>query len=265
MHAELGSTNDRALTLAAEAVALPALVLAERQTAGRGRGANRWAAPAGTLTFTLLLEPPAGVADAALLAPVTGLVVAETAATLTAATLTAATLTAATRSAATLTAATRSAATPTAAEVGVKWPNDVFLRPAPAAPWGKLAGVLCESPRPDRVAVGVGLNLNSDPAAFPPNLASPPATLRRADAPHDAIAVLIDLLIRLESAYDSLPDGGLDPSRWAPRDLLAGRSVTVSIAGASINGTACGVTRDGALRVFDGLAVREVRSGTVDW
>ncbi|QDT16955.1 biotin--[acetyl-CoA-carboxylase] ligase [Alienimonas californiensis] len=242
LHAELGSTNDRALELAADADAtLPVLVLAERQTGGRGRGANRWAAPPGCLTFTLLLRPPEGLPDAALLAPVAGLAVAETAAGL------------------------------TDAEVGVKWPNDVLLRPAPPVPgvevpWGKLAGVLCERPRLDRVAVGVGLNLNCDPAAFPSHLPRPAATLRGERGPHDALAVLIDLLVRLEAAFTDLAEGGrLDPTLWAARDVLAGRAVSVAAGAAKVSGTACGVTADGALRVFDGQAAREIRSGTVDW
>ena len=245
VYAELGSTNDRALELAADAdLALPALILAERQTDGRGRGAHRWTAPAGGLTFTLLFEPPAGLADVALLAPVTGLAVAD--------------------------AATALPGDP-GGQIGVKWPNDVLLRPAPPmsdarAPWGKLAGVLCERPRANRVAVGVGLNLNCDPAAFPSHLERPAASLRRDGAPHDPIAVLIDLLVRLETEFAALADGGrLDPIRWAARDALAGRTVRVAVGGAVVEGSACGVTPDGALRVFDGHTVREVRSGTVAW
>src|SRR5262245_398009 len=58
-HESLGSTSDRALALAAEGAAnLPLLVLAQRQTAGRGRGPNRWWAADGALTFSLVLEAP---------------------------------------------------------------------------------------------------------------------------------------------------------------------------------------------------------------
>src|SRR5687768_4034466 len=53
--AELDSTNSRALSLAASAnVAAPFLVLAKRQTAGRGRGTNVWWSAPGSLTFSLL-------------------------------------------------------------------------------------------------------------------------------------------------------------------------------------------------------------------
>ena len=236
VHAELGSTNDRALALAADPPPLPAVILADRQTAGRGRGAHRWAAPAGCLTFTLLLEPPGGVSDIAPLAPLTGLTVAE------------------------------SAATFTRSEVGVKWPNDVLLRITPAGGWGKLAGVLCECPRPGLLAVGVGLNVNCDAAEFPPGLPTPPASLRPDGDPLDRVAVLIDLLVRLEAAFAAFAETPrLDPARWAARDALAGRPVTVAGGAGRVSGTACGITAGGALRVFDGAAVREVRTGSVEW
>ena len=240
-HHELPSTNDRALRLIKESPALPALVLAARQTAGRGRGAHRWTAPPGALTFTLLIAPPEGLNDVAPLAPLTGLAVAEWAA----------------------------ARTPH--EVAVKWPNDVLLRPGPLAPWGKLAGVLCERPAPgpvpdNVVAVGVGVNLNCDPAAFPADLPRPAASLRGAHDPHDPVAALVDLLVRWEAAFGAFSAGGrLDPTRWAPRDALAGRAVTIDAGSTTLRGTACGITAGGALRLFDGAAVREVRSGSVEW
>ena len=54
-HEELPSTNDLALRLAVdETLATPLLVLADRQTAGRGRGVNRWWSNDGALTFTLV-------------------------------------------------------------------------------------------------------------------------------------------------------------------------------------------------------------------
>src|SRR3954452_9524865 len=58
-HESIGSTSDRALELgASDDGPLPLLVLAERQTAGRGRGENRWWSADGALTFSLLLAAP---------------------------------------------------------------------------------------------------------------------------------------------------------------------------------------------------------------
>src|SRR5690349_2367368 len=61
-HEEIGSTNDRAMELAVERdLPVPALVIAERQIAGRGRGGNVWRSGAGALTFSLVIERPAGL------------------------------------------------------------------------------------------------------------------------------------------------------------------------------------------------------------
>ena len=54
---ELGSTSDRALEMARQDDAsLPLLILADRQTGGRGRGSNQWWAAPGSLTFSLLID-----------------------------------------------------------------------------------------------------------------------------------------------------------------------------------------------------------------
>ena len=59
-HDELGSTNDRAMQRAKQGASrLPLLVIADRQTAGRGRGGNRWWTGPGSLAFSLLLESAA--------------------------------------------------------------------------------------------------------------------------------------------------------------------------------------------------------------
>ena len=56
-HDEIGSTNDRALILAADPlIKLPYLIGTNRQVAGRGRGTNRWWSGEGTIVFSVLLE-----------------------------------------------------------------------------------------------------------------------------------------------------------------------------------------------------------------
>src|SRR5438874_12407611 len=57
-HETIASTNDRGVTLASdETIATPRLIIAGQQTAGRGRGLNRWWSSAGALTFSLLFNP----------------------------------------------------------------------------------------------------------------------------------------------------------------------------------------------------------------
>ena len=113
-HESIGSTSDRALELAARGeTALPLLVAAERQTAGRGRGTNRWLTADGALTFSLALEAAPSVLRHEQwphIALVAGIAVCD---------------------------ALR--AHLPAADLRVKWPNDVFLAGR------KVCGILSES------------------------------------------------------------------------------------------------------------------------
>ena len=120
----LGSTNDLGLELLKSDTQIPALVLTERQNAGRGRGANRWISSQGALTFSLVLEnstqtPPH------LMSLVAGLSIAQSIEFLT-------------------------QIRPT-----LKWPNDVYLEN------GKVAGVLIES-NSNGTVVGIGINVNNE-------------------------------------------------------------------------------------------------------
>src|SRR5262245_48689583 len=84
-HQEIGSTNTRALELVAAEHLIPLLVLADRQTAGRGRGKNRWWSGEGALTFSLVIDAAAAGISANRWPNVSlaaGLAVAETVASL---------------------------------------------------------------------------------------------------------------------------------------------------------------------------------------
>ena len=112
-HGELGSTNDRAIDRAKQgAKKLPLLVIADRQTAGRGRSGNRWWTGPNSLAFSLLLES-AAVDDKAGAAPLISLAVGV---------------------------AVVEAIKPLMQdkEIGIHWPNDVI------ADGRKLAGILVE-------------------------------------------------------------------------------------------------------------------------
>lgn len=101
---ELASTNDEAKRLAAEGEPEGALILARRQTAGRGRSGRHWESPPGNLYFSLLLRPDRPPAETAQLSFVAALAVAD------------------------------AVGVPTT----LKWPNDVLARGR------KLCGILLE-------------------------------------------------------------------------------------------------------------------------
>lgn len=132
-HRVTDSTNDRARELVAEGAESGTVVVADEQTAGRGRTGRRWSAPAGSaLLCSAVLRPLE--ARHALLPLAVPIAVCEAAEAL------------------------------APVECLVKWPNDVWLGER------KLAGVLIEARFPDWAVIGVGLNLSIPDDGFPDDL-----------------------------------------------------------------------------------------------
>ena len=218
-HATLDSTNDRARRCAAETSGeLPLLVIADRQTAGRGRGTNRWWTGRGSLAMTLLLtRDQVGVrqvGQSPLVALATALAVADTLAPLL-----------------------------PGRRVGIRWPNDVF------ADGGKLAGILVEVLPDGRHIVGIGVNTNNSLADAPPELRTTAATLYDLTGRHhDRTTFLVELLSHLE---DALGQSTSEPDRIGARAnrlcLQHGETLTVEQGRRTIRGRCAGIAPDGAL------------------
>lgn len=230
--AECPSTNTALLERARRGDTQPCLLVAEHQTAGRGRLGRPWAAAAGdSLTFSLGLPLRLGAWSGLSLA--VGVAVAV--------------------------------ALP--AGVGLKWPNDLWLRgEAPR----KLGGILIETtsagadPSARYTVIGIGLNLAAPPAADVRNVAG---GLRELDPGLTAPAALQRVAGPLLRALRVFEAEGFAPfmARYAALDVLAGRPVTVSgpQGEALLTGTAAGVNARGALLVHTGADMREIDSGEV--
>lgn len=219
-HAELTSTNDRALEIAAGEGASggPVLIVADRQTRGRGRGENRWWANHGGLTCSLLAELPRDLPPqrSPLVALVTGLAVCETLRELL-----------------------------PGEPVGLKWPNDVWLRQR------KVCGILIESPSgAARCAViGVGLNVNNRWDQAPAEVQARAISLSEAaGGPLDRDEVLVQFLRHLARLWELLPAADYAwPERWQPYCVLSGRAVRIDQGPRSVVGLCQGIDADGAL------------------
>jgi BirA family biotin operon repressor/biotin-[acetyl-CoA-carboxylase] ligase len=179
---EISSTNDRALELAkTRGVDMPFLVIADRQTAGRGRGGNRWWTGEGSLSLSVLFDNPLGndLSASPLIGLATALAIVETVRPLL-----------------------------PEREIGLHWPNDVFVAGR------KIAGILVEVAANRKTVIGIGLNVNNTTADAPEALQATATTLfdlsRRR---HDRISILISLLNHLASF--------LDLARTAPEKLAA--------------------------------------------
>lgn len=215
------TTMDLARREAAEGAPHGTLVLAEEQTAGRGRKGRAFFSPAGeNLYFTLLLRLAEG--DQARLPVAVPLAVCE-------------------------------ACRAEGLEARIKWPNDVWVGER------KLSGMLIDAEVTGGVAVaypGIGVNVNGDPTLLP-GLAAIATSLRRELGRRVAREALLARACNLlEEALEQDPRKLV--ARYRELSLVLGRTVNVSdVAGASFEAVAEDVTEDGALIVRRADGARE--------
>ena len=232
-----GSTNIDLAQLANQDPTLPDgfVLLADVQTAGKGRQGRVWTSPPlSGLTFSVLLKPSIPPLRASTLPLVVGLAVAQAV----------------------------SCFVPKC-RVGLKWPNDIQIDGR------KLCGILCEmraeGEHVRHIVAGIGLNVNLSVTDMPPEIAAVATTLSIA-AGHtfDKGEVLDAILSSLDRAYRQWLDEGfasLLPA-IAAFDVLRGRPVTIERGSTTLHGIACGIAPDGALLVRrDDGTVEPVYSG----
>jgi BirA family biotin operon repressor/biotin-[acetyl-CoA-carboxylase] ligase len=230
---QTGSTNADLLVAARANAAAGTVLVAEDQTAGRGRLDRSWQSqPGAALTFSVLLRPAdVPPASRGWLPLLTGVAVASA-----------------------LPAATGVA-------VSLKWPNDVLAGSAAQVSGGKLAGILAEQAG-DAIVVGIGLNVSADrgelPAAQATSLWLEGATATSREE------ILVGILRELELWYLRWANGP-EPGNAESSGLRAaylrgcstiGHDVRVELPGSgTLTGRACDVDDVGRLivRAADGL------------
>jgi BirA family biotin operon repressor/biotin-[acetyl-CoA-carboxylase] ligase len=232
--AETGSTNTLLLDRGRQGHDAPCLLVAERQSAGRGRlGRAWWSQPGQSLTFSLGLK--LAPADWSGLSLAVGLALAEA----------------------------------LGERIGLKWPNDLWLRGDDR----KLGGILIEvaplaepglRPGERWVVIGAGLNVAPLPDTPPDTdtFRTGHACLQEFEPALSAPQVLHRVARPLLDAVLAFESDGLSPlrTRYATRDVLAGRTV---LAGA-VTGIASSLTADGSLQVRDAHGnLHAVHSGEV--
>ena len=246
----VGSTNDVAAALATGDAPEGTLVIADAQTAGRGRMGHAWYSPPGAgLYVSVVLRPPRGWLSTApglvnLLTLTAGFAVAE---------------------------GLRAA---TGIDARIKWPNDIVVGRSGTASggWRKIAGILAEGAATggelQHVVLGYGVNLLH--VEYPPEIAERATSVeqeigRRIERP----AVLVQTLAVLAQGYTSLAEGDAQGvlARWRTLSpSCEGAPVAWTGAAGRVVGVTAGVDTTGALLVRVGGGQTEaIRSGEVTW
>lgn len=230
----LPSTNTEVVRQASEGAAEGLAIIANEQTAGRGRLQRAWSSPKGAgLYFSLLLRPAIAVEQWPLITFMAALAVGD---------------------------ALQEACDVT---TDIKWPNDLLSGER------KICGILAESvetPTGRAVVLGMGVNLTS--GAYPGELAAVATSVAEASGRTAEREMLLAALVHALSRWYSLlhePDG---PEKivaaWASRSSYAsGKAVQVANGDEVWQGITCGIESDGALRLETTDGIKLVRAGDV--
>jgi BirA family biotin operon repressor/biotin-[acetyl-CoA-carboxylase] ligase len=227
---EIESTNVEAKSLAVSGAPEGTVVIAEAQSAGRGRLGRRWTSPAGKgLLFSVLLRPAMPMSEAHLFTLVAACAAADAIESL------------------------------IDVPVQIKWPNDLFI--AGRKVGGILLEVAGEQDEVDWLVVGIGINVNTEFSELPVALRRTACSLKMAaDAPVDRSELLSRLLLALEAGYGQALAHGFEHalSGFRRRDFLLAHGVSIQTREGIVAGKAAGIDDRGALLVE--VAQRQFRS-----
>ncbi len=231
----VGSTNDVAAQLAWSGATDGTAVLADRQTAGRGRRGRTWSSPAGAgLYLSVILRGRTLSATPGLMTLGAGVAVVD------------------------------AVLATTGLPVMLKWPNDLVI----GAAWKKLGGILCEVQGEDATVIGLGINVT--PAAHPPEVAARFASIEgELGRAVDRAALVVECLVQVRALAEAVRSNRhaalLD--RWRARAAAGwqGAAVHWHDGDQEKRGTARDIDDDGALLVERDGRRERVIAGEVVW
>lgn len=223
------STSDVALVHARAGAAHGTVVIADAQTAGRGRLGRVWASPPGTnIYMSAIVRAPRPTAELAPMTLAIGIGVVD---------------------------AVRAAGV---AGAGLKWPNDVVVGKK------KLAGILCEVAGDGCIVAGIGVNVNVRAHELPAELAERATSIAdELGAPIDRAAFVDALLRELEPWIDRFIQGGV-PTIAAAWEARMAAHLRLRVERGGVTGVPVGLDRDGALKLRDDHGViHRIHAGDV--
>jgi len=224
------STMEVAKNLAREGAAEGTTIIADQQTSGKGRAGRTWLSPDSNLSLSIILYPPLNC--------LTKLIMIASVAVV------------------------RAIKSTTCIDSQIKWPNDVMINGK------KVCGILIENELKgntvDFSIIGIGININLDPTAFPEISALATSLSNELGKEVSTAEVARSVLSELEKLYIEAKSGGSVYREWQKNMETIGKLVKVQYLESLEQGQAEAVTREGnlVLRHSDGT-VSEIIAGDV--
>lgn len=229
------STNDMAKTIAGRGAPEGTILLAEKQSSGRGRMGRVWVSNYGDgIWLSLILRPPIMPSHAPQITFVTAV------------------------------AACQAVREHTGLDVTIKWPNDLMINGK------KICGILTELSAEidlvNHIVVGVGVNVNQDEKGFPEELQKTATSLSLVSGrSYRRIELLVDMLKKYAEIYYQYINNGFFPilQLWKKLNSTLGQEVQVISQEETYYGTAIDIDENGQLLVNTNGTIKSVLAGDV--
>lgn len=216
------STNTIAAGLAKKGAEEGTVVLADVQTAGRGRLGREWISASGkNLLFSIIFRPDIKQSELFSVTMIASIAIVK-----------------AIRKTLHL-------------KAGIKWPNDIYINGKKAA--GILTELELKGDLVDFVVVGIGLNVNFDTSIYPDISDTATSLLKEKGHEISRIILIKSILREVEKWYRALKKGKKEGIRkqWLKHSIVTDRKVKIISSGNEEEGIACSIDDDGALIIVD--------------
>ena len=235
---EIDSTQNFAQNIAADKKENGTIIIAEKQTSGRGRLDRKWTSPKGGIWFSLIIHPKFDVSSSTLI-PILSAV-----------------------------ALSKSIKSVLDIETEVKWPNDITVNGK------KVAGVLVDASFQtnsiDYLILGIGINFDIDAKKLEKRLTKTPNfygidSLRGKENKTPPKTLLKEFLLQFEKNLFQLDKGEKSKiiKEWTKRAAGIGKKITINTSNGKISGISQGIDNDGALKIKTRNKIQKIYVGDV--
>jgi BirA family biotin operon repressor/biotin-[acetyl-CoA-carboxylase] ligase len=235
---EIDSTQNFAEQIALDEKENGTIVIAEKQTAGKGRLDRKWTSPKGGIWFSLIIHPKFDVSTSTLV-PIAGAV-----------------------------ALAKAIKNTLNIDVSVKWPNDITLNGKKVA--GMLVDASFQANNIDYLILGIGINFDIDAKKIEKRLSKSANfygvnSLRKKDDSTPPKILLREFLVQFEKILMQLNKGEKAKivKEWTKKADKIGKKISINTSDGKISGVAQGIDNDGALKLKTSKGVKKIFVGDV--